>query len=256
MNKFLYNFLLIALLSIFFSSCRSLNPNRMFQTDRNYMVDSIQKQVAQAEKNYFIQKNDYISLQVFSNGGERIIDPDWELTRNHQVINRVEPPRYLIKTDGYVRLPMVGDVFLHGLTLYQADTLLSNRYSKYYQSPFVITKLLNKRAVVLGPTGGKVIPLENENINLIELLAIYGGIADNGKAYNLRLIRGDLKDPNVTIIDLSTIEGMRKASLDIQPNDIVYIETRRRLISESLAEIAPLISILNTILVTVILITR
>lgn len=228
----------------------------MFVTDHEYLVDSIQKLTAETERNYIIQVDDYLGIQVFSNGGERIIDPDYELSKQQGVVVRVEPQRFLVRQDGYAKLPMIGDVYLEGYTLYQADSALAVEYSKYYESAFVITKLLNKRVIVLGPDGGKVVPLENQNINVIEVIALYGGISDNGKAYKIRLIRGDLKNPNVNIIDLSTIEGMKQASLDIMPNDIVYIETRRRIISESLAEIGPLISIVTNLLVTIILLTR
>jgi polysaccharide export outer membrane protein len=227
-------------------SCR--NHSRMFVTDKNIVVDSIQKQLAFAEKNYVIQKNDYINILVYTNGGERIIDPNSELnkTQTGTLKPKDEIQRYLIRSNGYVTLPMVGDVLLEGRTLHEADSILGIKFSKFYEGVYITSRLTNKRVVVLGPfpPGGKVIPLENENMNLIEVLALYGGLPDNSKAYNIRLIRGDLKNPNVSIIDLSTIEGMKQASLDVQPNDIVYIEPARKLLVESLRDITPVISIL------------
>ncbi|MBX9851282.1 MAG: polysaccharide biosynthesis/export family protein [Cytophagaceae bacterium] len=239
-----------------FSSC-SFNSNRMFKTDHSIIVDSIQRQIAYAEKNYIIQKNDYLDVRVFSSGGERLIDPDYEMSKNQgSSVFKPEPPRYLVRSDGMVALPMVGEIRLDGLTLSQADSILAIAYSKYYQNPYVISKLLNKRAIVFGPIGGKVIPLENENVNLIEVIALYGGINEQGKAYNIRLIRGDLKNPNVSIIDLSTIEGMKAANLDVQPNDIIYIESVRKLISETVRDIAPVVGLITNVLITIVLLTR
>lgn len=254
MNKFLVNFFFLFFLTIYFSSCR-VHPNRMFKTDREYLVDSIQKQLSKADENYKVKKNDYLTLQVFTNGGERVIDPDFGLvkqqsTQTNQIV------KYLVRDDGKVKFPLVGEIEVNGYSLKQVDSILSISYSKYYNNPYVVTKLLNKRVIVIGPTGGKLIPLEEENVNLIEIIAIYGGIDRTGKSYNIKLIRGDLKNPDVQIVDLSTIEGMKQASLDVQPQDIIYIETHRRVFSESISQVATVIGLLTNILVTVVILTR
>lgn len=256
MNQSCLNFFIFCSLIVLFSSCRTFNSNRMFRTNEEVLVDSIQKQLAYIDKNYLIQKNDYIEVRVYTNAGERIIDPDYELSRFQGQMVKPEIPRFLVREDGKANLPMVGTISLDGYTLRQADSLLSVEYSKYYNTPFVVTKLMNKRVVVFGPQGGKVLPLENENVNLIEVIALYGGIDQSGKAFNIRLIRGDLQNPNVSIIDLSTVEGMKKATLGIEPNDIVYIETQRRILSESIREISPIISLITSLLVTIVLIVR
>jgi polysaccharide biosynthesis/export protein len=239
------------------SSCR--NHSRMFSTEQNILVDSIQKQVIHAEDNYVIKKNDYLSILVYTNGGERIIDPNSELNRNQPITqksSKEDIEKYLVRSNGKVLLPMIGDVYLEGLTLYQADSILRIKFSKFYEGVFISSKLINKRVVVLGPfpPGGKVIPLENENMNVIEIIALYGGLPDNSKSYNIRLIRGDLKNPNVSIIDLSTIEGMKQASLDVQPNDIIYIEPVRKLVVESFKDIAPFISLFLSAMTILVLI--
>jgi polysaccharide export outer membrane protein len=237
----------------------------MFRTEHEYVVDTLR--IVQAEKNYSIQKNDYISLQVYSNSGERIIDPDFELSKAKDQ-KAQEPIRYLVKVDGKVDLPMIGNTYLAGFTLYQADSILSVAYTKFYKNPYVVTRLLSKRVIVFGPSPattsayagvavtGKVIPLENENMNLVEVLALFGGIGDHAKAYNIKLIRGDLKNPDVSIIDLSTIEGMRKANLAIHPNDIIYIEPTRKYLIESLRDIAPIMSLISSLLLTAVVLFK
>jgi polysaccharide biosynthesis/export protein len=238
--------------------------NRMFSTEKSVLVDSIQKQLINSEKNYVIQKNDYLNVRIFTNRGEKLIDPNLELSSKGGGAGggtKDEIIKYLVRSDGNVNLPMVGDVPLVGFTLIQADSVLGVKYGSFYEGSYVITSMLNKRVFVLGPTplGAKVIPLQNENVNLIEIITLYGGIPDNGKSYNIRVIRGDLKNPNVNIIDLSTIEGMKKASLDVQPNDIIYIEPVRKVVLESLRDIAPFITMFSTIVslsITIIVLSK
>lgn len=232
------------------------NHSRMFKTETEYVVDSVRQILKEGTPTYLIQKNDFLEVSIYTNGGERLVDPNNEMMINqNNYQNRVERPKYLVRQDGKVRLPMIGEISLLGKTLREADSLLSLQYSKFYEEPFVITKFGNKRVIVLGPQGGKVIPLENQKLNLVEVIALYGGILENGKAFNIRHIRGDLKNPDVTIVDLSTIEGMKKANLQVEPNDIVYIEPVRRVLSESAREIAPIISVLGTLITLVVLIT-
>ncbi len=145
---------------------------------------------------------------------------------------------------------------IEGYTIRQTDSILSKEYSKYYYDVFVNTKIVNKRIVVLGALGGKVIPLENDNISVIEAIALYGGVSTDSRAKNVRLIRGDLKKPEVSVIDLSTIQGMTNATLDVEPNDIIYIEPVKRNMPQFLQDIFPILSVATSIITTILLIAN
>ncbi len=229
----------------------------MFKTDVE-LVDSIARKTTQeANKNFIISKDDYITIKVYTNNGERIIDPDYELAKGSQLNNlQQQDVRYLVRNNGKVFLPMIGDIQIEGYTIRQADSLLSKEYSKYYYDVFVNTKIMNKRIVVLGALGGKVIPLENDNISVIEAIALYGGVNNESKAKNIKLIRGDLKKPDVSIINLTTIEGMTKATLNVEPNDIIYIEPVRRNMPQALADIFPILSLASSVITTILLIAN
>ena len=66
--------------------------------------------------------------------------------------------------------------------------------------------------------------LQNENTTLFEVLAQTGGIFSEGNASRIKIIRGDLKNPNIYLVDLSTIDGMKQADLNMQAGDIIYID--------------------------------
>lgn len=244
------HFLIILISIIGFSSCKMYRQNIMFQTDVEMIMDTLN----QNEDNYVLKKRDYLELKVYTNDGELIIDPNFQLRKDlgGGTMNNTSGQSkflYLIREDGNVLLPMVGDVKLEGLTLYQANAFLKEKYAKFYTSPFINLTINNRRVIILGGTkGGTVIPLENEKTTLLEVLAIYGGIDNAAKAHNIRLIRGDLQNPEVQIIDLTTIEGMKQANLEIYPNDVVYIEPVRKVLIESLRDFGPIMSFFTTII--------
>ena len=61
-----------------------------------------------------------------------------------------------------------------------------------------------------------------------EAIAAYGGLDEKSKGYNIRIIRGDLKNPEVTVVNLRTINDMKNSIVNLQPDDIIYIEPIRR----------------------------
>lgn len=217
--------------------------------------------VNEANGNYLLHPDDFIELKVHTNGGEIIIDPNREIMREmggmgaNAQQNR-ENVRFLIRENGMVKLPLIGDVRAEGLTLHQLDSVLEQQYATFYEDVFVVTRYLNKRVVVLGATGGQVIPLENENTNLLEILALAGGINLQARADNIRLIRGDLQQPEVHLIDLTTIEGLRQSSLQVLPGDIIYVEPLQRITTEAIRDITPVIGLLTTVLTLALLVVR
>jgi protein involved in polysaccharide export with SLBB domain len=168
----------------------------------------------------------------------------------------------VVQADGTVRLPLVDRVSVQGLSLVQADSVLRRRYSEFYKEPFIKTAVTNNRVIILGAPGGQVINLANDNMNLLEVLALAGGpdggggggtgIARNGgRIDNIRIIRGDLKNPQVQFINLNTLEGMRRGNLQVEPNDIIYIQPVRRPLIDNLVDAAPVLSLASTVLSTI-----
>lgn len=226
--------------------------------DGDYVM--LRQQVLEAERTYTIQPDDLLEIEVYTNKGERIIDPDFELMKElggGQQQRQRTKPQYLVQPNGEVRLPMVGYVPLAGYSLNQADSILALAFGNFYKDPFTFTNYVNKRVVVLGAVGtggGQVVPLVNQNMNLLEVLALTGGLTGRGKAHNIRLIRGDLDHPQVQLINLSTIEGMRQASLQVQSGDIIYVEPIRRVLPETIRDIAPVVGLISNVVTLVIVI--
>lgn len=231
----------------------------MFKTKNEHLKEV----VSNTTQNYIIKPTDQLSLSVYSNSGELIIDPNFTLRKEigmgGNMARMMEKPIYLVRPDGTVKLPMLGYVPIEGYTLAQADSLLSIKYSEYYIESFATITLENRRAIVLGEgsmSNGQVIPLSNENMSILEVIALAGGIPNTAKAHNLRLIRGDLNDPQVELIDLSTISGMKAATMYVQPNDVIYIEPVRKVVVESVRDLSPVLSLLTSLLTLAIILNR
>jgi polysaccharide export outer membrane protein len=234
------------------SSCASYKQNIMFKSTDTAVAERVRKEALGTEKNFQITKNDRLKIAVFSNAGERLIDPNPELTQTNSAARQSsqDEPIYLIDLLGLVKLPLVGEINLEGFTLKQAEEVLQKEYARFFKDPFVQLSFVNKRVIVLGALGGQVIPLENENTTVVEVLALAKGLNNDSKAQNMRLIRGD----KVYEIDFSTIEGFKNGNMLIQSGDVVYVEPIRKPFSEGLRDYSGAISMLVSLatLITVI----
>jgi len=230
---------------LFMMSCASYKQNIMFKSTEGVMPERVQKEVVSVEKNYQIQKNDLLILEVYSNQGERLIDPNPELTRANVNVTEKDPTEttYLVDLKGVVRFPMVGEINLQQLTLRQAEEILQKEYAKFFKEPFVLLKYANKRVVLLGAVGGQVIPLENENMTVLEVLALAKGLPLDSKAQSIKLIRGE----QVIEIDLSTIQGFRDGNAIVASGDVIYVEPVIRPFSAGLRDYAGAISLLVSV---------
>jgi len=212
---------------------------------------ALKEQMDTAEKNYTIQRYDQLDFEVYTNKGEKIVDPEFQTgTGKGEQSSIVEKPTYGVDVNGIAKFPLVGEVKLDGLTIRQAEEILQQAYAKYYTDPYVVLRYTNKRVIVLGAPGGQVIPLPNENTHLVEVLALAKGLSNDARAQNIRILRGD----QVYVADLSTFDGYVKNNIPIQSGDVVYVEPIRRPVSESVRDYAPILSVIATLTTLIVVI--
>ena len=243
--------LFVSILSL--ASC-SYRNNVMFSHDDDFVAAQLTAEARALETNYRIQPNDLLSVKVYTKNGEMIIDPEYELTKTINSNNRDNrpDPEYLVRLNGSIFLPMIGDVGIAGLTIHEANLKLIELYSEYFIDPYVITNYTNKRITVLGAPGGQILPLKNENLTIAEVLAMAGGMRSNGNAKEMKLIRGN----EVFIIDFSTVKGYYESNQIVKAGDIIYVEPINRIVSDNASTIALVLTMITTTITLLVLVTN
>jgi polysaccharide export outer membrane protein len=230
------------------SGCSWLNPSIMLRTDKGYQY--ARNPDSSNVEEYKISPNDILEFSIYSNDGFKLVDLT-SLNTSNMGYRFESNIQYFVEADGNVKLPILGRTMVSGMTIREAESFLEEKYAAYYVRPYVIMSVSNKRVIVFPGSAGdaKVIPLTNNNMTLIEALALAGGISDDGKARMVKLIRQNKQDKqkhDVYLIDLSVIAGIKQASMVLQANDIIYVEPRKRYASRLLQEVAPIVSLLTS----------
>lgn len=246
MKRYLICLISIALLA---TSCKVFLPSRMLHVTSKDQISAFNQE--EHIQQYRIAPNDILKINVYYQNGEDFLDM-FSMADIRTMTTSSNPNtgiEFLVEYDGNIKLPYLGYVKIDSMTLREAVLYLEEAYSKYLNNPMVRLQVTNKRVTIFpGGTGGtaKVINLMNNNTTLIEALALAGGIQD-GKAYKIKLIRGDLKNPTIYQIDLSTVDGLKQADLVLQANDIIYVEPAK-VLTQFMKEFNPYLSLANTIL--------
>ena len=240
--------------SVILSSC-AINSDILFRDTKEFEYD-IPYEYGSPE--YKLAPNDVISFRLYTNDGFTLIQTlagqgGAQNGAQQNMMNNSQNGRsngfpFLIKQDGMVELPVIGEVKIAGLTLRETEKVLEDRFREYFVKPYVILNVNNNRVIVStgGGSSASVVNLVNNNTTLLEVIAMAGGINQRGRADRIKVIRKIGTEREVYNIDLSTVDGLRDADMVMQANDIIYIQPRPQYAKELITEIGPYLSLLST----------
>jgi polysaccharide biosynthesis/export protein len=173
-----------------------------------------------------IQKNDQLSIQVYSAATDPKIDALYNLTNtNTGTNNNVAMQGFLVDQKGNIEYPRVGTIHAEGLTKEQLGDSLRARLSTDLTNPSVIIRYLNFRVTVLGEVGhAGTISIPYERVNILEAIGLAGDIPLTGKKNSVRVIREVNGDRQVGTIDLTAKNVFESPYFYLQQNDIIMVD--------------------------------
>lgn len=247
------------LLLIGCSSWKNINSNQMFKIpkDDSFKFDSL---LMEPSDDYKIGPGDRFTFFFSTNNGERIINSlsGFGEMGQGRIITSQNVIDYLVRKDGVAEIPVIGLYPVAGLTVMQLEDSLSKILGKQFQNPFVQIRLSNQRVIVFPGRGkAQVVYLQNVNTSLLEVIAMAGGISDDGLSNSIKVMRNNKSGKrSIFKVDLSTIEGIKAAEMIVQSNDYIYIDYKPRFATGILTEITPWISLISSNLTLLLIILR
>lgn len=251
-GKHVFLFFLITLL---LGACTGNREYRLFNKDDSTPVITQTKDDEFAKEKSFqwkIAKGDRVSITAYNQSAtvnqlSQLLSTGGETTNFTQ---RIGDEGALVGNEGTIILPLIGKVKIAGLTEEEAAEKLIVAYKKYLRTPFVTVKLLGQKLFVLGEVKrpGTII-VTHGTMTLYEALATSGDLTDDAMRTNIKILRGDLRKPEVHEVDLTDMSTMRFASLMLRPNDVVYVQPRfMKAINKNFTEQMPFFDLLAAIL--------
>lgn len=241
--------------AILLPACKVFYPNYLLRETRDFYY----YEMAELEQQgHIVLPGDFITFMVSPVKGFQLIE-GVGITGGLPAFNMawMGNPQYFVRPDGYVDLPILGEMYVKGMLRLDLERLLREKYAALFNDPFLTVTISNRRAFLFTGIGSAtVVSLPRENTTLIEVIALAGGLSAGSKSHKIRVIRGDYNNPTIKRVDLSTIHGLKDANMIIQSNDLIIVEPVTRAAPALLNEISPYMALLTTILSLAILLRR
>lgn len=143
-------------------------------------------------------------------------------------------PTYTVSEKGEITLPMLGKVYVAGLTRVQAIEKLRNELGQYIKDPGVNINFNNFRVSVLGEVarpGSFIMP--SERVTVLEALGMAGDLTIRGVRNNVMVIREVDGQKTVHRLDLTQQNTLNSPYYYLAQNDVVYVEPNKSQINSS-----------------------
>jgi len=134
----------------------------------------------------------------------------------------------IVRPDGRISFPLVGDLQAVGLSLTQLHGTLTERLKTYIRFPDVslaVKRFGGSKTIVMGEVGrvGIYVPLGEGR--LLDVIAMAGGFSPHAVTSNVMVIRGGLVAPQIIKVDVPRIfsKGALEENIRLQPDDIVFV---------------------------------
>jgi polysaccharide biosynthesis/export protein len=236
------------------SSCATKQSIIYFQDDEQKDAQNTEQSISFKYENGTIQKNDILKVSVsaldMTSISAFLIDNIQPRTTDQLLLDG-----FKVDELGKLNLPLVGEVYVLGLTISQASLLIQRELSKSIINPIVNINILNFRFTILGEVNSPgTFSVYNPKINVIQALGLAGDITLTGKRDNIKLIREVDGEITTTIIDITKSDFIGSDVYYLKKNDIIYIEPTFTKITNSgyigpLGSIATFVSLLLSVAV-------
>lgn len=143
---------------------------------------------------------------------------------SNTVVNNLAGTGYMVDTEGYVNLPVLGRIALAGLTKEEARKKITDEVAKTAKNPIVNVRFLNYKVTVVGEVarpGSFIVP--DEKINVLEALGLAGDMTAYGIRDNVIVIREKNGARTVKSLNLNKKEVFQSQYFQLQQNDVVYV---------------------------------
>ena len=214
---------LVIILSL--SSCVTNRNLEYVSTDNNT------QSVKSTSFNYIIQKEDLLSVQISSTTKSDYDFFNLKETSNPQLMS-INPYfyGYLVKQDGIVNLPMIGNVKVEGFTINEVEKVIEQISSTYFKDPIVKVNIINFKVSILGEVNNPgEYNIVRSNQNLLHLIGKANDLTEFANRRKIKVIRNNGEySSKIIYLNLTDPLVLNDKNFYLNPQDIVYVEPMKK----------------------------
>ena len=136
---------------------------------------------------------------------------------------------YAIDKEGYLQLPLVGNIYVKDKTIQEVSLILTDSLSHILSQPIVKVKLVNRYVSVLGYVKNPGhYAYSQEKLSIFDALGLAGDMTIFANREDVQLTRNENGKNTIVKLDLTKPELLASNYYYIRPNDIIYIKPLKK----------------------------
>jgi polysaccharide export outer membrane protein len=134
----------------------------------------------------------------------------------------------LVRPDGMISMPLLGDVKASGLTPLQLAAEITAKLKKYIQDPnvtIILNQMNSKKVYLIGEGIGRTGPVEmTPGMTLLQAIATAGGLTQYANAKKIYILRTEGgKQQKIPVQYKQALRGDASLNLTLNPGDTIVV---------------------------------
>ena len=210
-----------------------------------------------------IEVDDILKIDVITDNIELayIYDPKLVNTSVNNSLETLTYSGYIVSKKGEINFPIIGKIYVQGLTIEQTRDLIYDTIVKNGQliNPQVDVKLLNKKFTILGEVNkpGRYSFIEN-NLNIFEAIGLAGDLTITGNRKNIKIIRKTINGSTINSVNITDNSIFDENLFQIKAGDIIIVNPNITRVKNAgiIGNSGTLLSLLSFLLSSIIIINN
>lgn len=133
---------------------------------------------------------------------------------------------YVVNDSGYVKIPLIGSVYVKGRTLAEIKIVLDQRIKPFLKFASTSVRLTNFRVSVIGEVNQPgVQSIYNDKTTLLQVIGKAGDMTDFANRKRVKIIRESDFGTETAFLDFTDPESILTSEYYfVLPNDVIYVE--------------------------------
>lgn len=224
----LFSLIIIVLYSL--TSCVTQKDLEYFQGKKKTTREFKESEMV----DYLLKSSDelYVQISSLDDVGENLLTGI--NTQQSLLLSTMQPygaslMSYVIDKEGYLTLPVVGEILAKDKTLTQVSDKIKEAYTKILNQPIVSVKLVNRYISVLGEVKNPGhFSYSQDKLTIYDAIGLAGDITDYGNRKEITITRNENGKNFCISVNLTNPEILASEFYYIRPNDIIYIKPMRK----------------------------
>ncbi|MEZ7495063.1 polysaccharide biosynthesis/export family protein [Leeuwenhoekiella aequorea] len=227
----IFNFYIVIFL-LLFSSCVSRKDTTYFYESKELSIPATISMEQPAKSFLTIQPNDELTITVSAIEQEAALPFNPPITSSGSVSGGSvnvggggQLQTYLVDQNGNIEFPVMGTIYVRGLTRVALAEKLKTMITAYVTNPIVNVKLSNFQVSVLGAVNNPgTYTISNEYLTIPKALGLAGDMQIFGRRDNVLVMREENDKVTKAYLDLTDNSIIDSEYYYLKQNDVLYVE--------------------------------